>query len=120
MYNFTGPKKIDKNSNSFQDIVIFDANIPSGVYSELEKNTNTKSVLFSYNDVALRWVGLEAWTYSLDFNITQDILKHESVVLTFDGVDTIADISLNGHELGKTKNMFTRYRYDVAEVLKEV
>lgn len=97
-----------------------DITIPSGVYSDLEQNKYTNSVLFSYNDVALRWIGLDNWSYSLKFNITEDIIKHQFVLLTFDGVDTIANVTLNGHNLGSTINMFSRYRYDVAELLKEV
>lgn len=42
--------------------------IPSGVYSALENANLTDSVLNSYNDVKLRWIAKEKWTYSIDFN----------------------------------------------------
>lgn len=38
-------------------------------------------------------------------------------VLRFDGIDTIADISLNGMHVGRTENMFTEHVLDVAEAL---
>ena len=34
-------------------------------------------------------------------------------VLTFNGIDTISEIRLNGEFLGKTENMFIRYEFDV-------
>ncbi|KAE8745628.1 hypothetical protein FOCC_FOCC007629 [Frankliniella occidentalis] len=34
------------------------------------------------------------------------------------GVDTVADVYLNGHLLGHTDNMFVRYRFDVKDLLK--
>lgn len=38
--------------------------------------------------------------------------------MTFHGIDTIANISLNGVHLGTTDNMFVRYVYDVRDILK--
>lgn len=39
-------------------------------------------------------------------------------MLVFHGVDTVADIYLNDKLLGRTDNMFVRYRFDVKGVLK--
>lgn len=48
-------------------IVIGNQSIPSGVYSALEEVNVTESVLHSFNDVKLRWIANENWTYSLTF-----------------------------------------------------
>lgn len=101
-------------------IEVKDISIPSGVYSDLEAAGLTESVLFSYNDVDLRWIGLENWTYTLDFNLTSDELKHDFVMLTFNGLDTLTEIYLNGESLGFTDNMFIRYRYNVKDILINV
>ncbi|CAO1424510.1 unnamed protein product [Diamesa serratosioi] len=87
--------------------------IPNGVYSALEEAQVTESVLYSFNDVALRWIGLDKWTYSLHFEVTKDELTHSQVLLAFHGLDTLADIYLNEQLLGSTDNMFVRYRFDV-------
>lgn len=65
----------------------------------------------------LRWIGLQNWTYTLEFNTTSDELRHEFVILTFNGLDTLAEIFLNGESLGTTENMFVRYRFDVKNIL---
>lgn len=69
--------------------------------------------MYSFNDVELRWIGLDKWTYSLKFQVTKDELTHSRVLMTFHGLDTLADIYLNNQLLGSTDNMFVRYRFDV-------
>lgn len=51
-------------------IKIENEQIPSGVYSALERSNITDSVLKSFNDVNLRWIAKENWKYSIDFNGT--------------------------------------------------
>lgn len=79
-----------------------------------------ESVLFAYNDVELRWIGRENWIYSVEFTVSQDDIQHKFVILTFDGLDTLTNISLNGRSIGSTNNMFVRYRFDVKDDLIEV
>ena len=47
-----------------------------------------------------------------------DFLKEEKLILRFDGIDTIADIMLNGTILGHTENMHRIFEYSVRELLK--
>lgn len=100
-----------------QGIELHDVTLPSGVYSELENANITESVLFSYNDVKLRWIGLEDWNYKRKIMISEADIEtlnaREFVVITFHGLDTIATVTLNNVVLGSTKNMFVRYRFDV-------
>jgi beta-mannosidase len=74
--------------------------------------------LYSFNDVTLRWISLDNWTYTLNFDVPDDFLKHSFIILTFDGIDTIANITLNNQLLGQTQNMFTRHSYNVRKLLK--
>lgn len=104
----------------YSGIKLHDISIPSGVYSDLENAGATESVLFSYNDVDLRWIGKENWTYSLKFNATKDEIQHNFVILTFNGLDTLTNISLNGQSVGSTNNMFVRFQFDVKDILIEV
>uniref|UniRef100_A0A8C7WTV1 beta-mannosidase n=1 Tax=Oryzias sinensis TaxID=183150 RepID=A0A8C7WTV1_9TELE len=63
---------------------------------------------FRFNDVSYRWIALENWTYSTTFAAS----AQQEVELIFDGVDTVASITLNGNLVGKTDNMFRRYVTD--------
>lgn len=97
----------------FLGIRLSNLTIPNGVYSALEEAKITESVLYSFNDVVLRWIGLDNWTYSLKFDVTKEEITHQQVLLVFHGLDTLADIYLNKQLLGSTDNMFVRYRFNV-------
>lgn len=75
--------------------------------------------MYSFNDVELRWIGLDSWTYSLKFDVTKEELTHDQALLVFHGLDTLADIYLNEQLLGSTDNMFLRYRFDVKNEMTE-
>ncbi|KAM7362826.1 beta-mannosidase-like [Cochliomyia hominivorax] len=89
--------------------------VPSGVYSILYG----EQVLDAYNDVNLRWIAYDNWTYTNTFTMNPSDLKTPRFVnLTFHGVDTVAEIRLNHYLLGRTDNMFVRYSYDVTSILR--
>lgn len=70
LFSTTNAKIVDLGTGwelSNNTIRITGINLPSGVYTELERNNITESVLFSRNDVDLRWIGLINWTYALLF-----------------------------------------------------
>ncbi|XP_055850263.1 beta-mannosidase [Episyrphus balteatus] len=90
--------------------------LPSGIYSSL----HAEDVLLSYNDVNMRWIAYDNWTYSRTFKVEKsDIENVQFVNLTFHGIDTISTIYLNGDVLGHTDNMFVRYTFNVRPQLKE-
>lgn len=63
--------------------------------------------------------GKEDWTYRTTFNVTDEQLAREAAVLEFEGLDTYADIYLNGSLLERTDNMFVGYTLPVKEVLRK-
>lgn len=65
----------------------------------------------------LRWIAHQNWIYSLKFQISAEDLNHEFVILTFHGLDTVAEIFLNEKVLGNVSNMFIRFRFNVKEFL---
>jgi beta-mannosidase len=50
--------------------------------------------------------------------VDSNLVNQPGVFLVLHGVDTIAEISLNGLFLGETDNMFVRYRFNVRNLLK--
>ena len=49
-----------------------------------------------------------------------DVLSHARVVLVFEGLDTAAEVFINGQKVGKSTNMFARYVFDVKNHIKVV
>ncbi|KAI9577054.1 hypothetical protein GQX74_014982, partial [Glossina fuscipes] len=102
-------------SNQNGSIELGNLKIPSGVYSALAKTYG--DVLFSKNDKKLQWIAYENWTYTTTFKVQLDN-NTRAVNITFHGIDTVAKISLNGHHLGVTDNMFLRYSFAVLPYLQ--
>ncbi|MDM7854735.1 glycosyl hydrolase 2 galactose-binding domain-containing protein [Cellulomonas alba] len=64
------------------------------------------------NETALAWMKRVGWAFerALDLAPAGD---DERVDLVLDGVDTVATVSVGGHELGRTANQHRSYRFDV-------
>ena len=52
------------------------------------------------------------------FPVSAALLAEDRVFLVCDGLDTLATVSLNGQELGKTDNMSRRYEWEVKSLLR--
>jgi beta-galactosidase/beta-glucuronidase len=61
----------------------------------------------------------EDWVYKTSFQVTEEQLARGGAVLEFQGLDTYADIYLNGSLLKSTDNMFVGYTLSVKEVLRK-
>lgn len=57
------------------------------------------------------------WTYAATFNADASLLQHKTIQLVSLGIDTIADLDLNGVNIYSAHNMFQRVRLDVARHL---
>ncbi|KAH8360187.1 hypothetical protein KR093_011286 [Drosophila rubida] len=103
-------------SNRNGSLTATEQTLPSGIYSAFRPG----QLLDSYNDVNLRWLAYDNWTYTNSFQFDLDHYKHvRNFNLTFHGIDTIAEIRLNHELLGRTDNMFVRYSYDVTKILQD-
>ncbi|XP_058443272.1 beta-mannosidase-like isoform X2 [Malaya genurostris] len=92
--------------------------LPSGVYTALEQGLIIESILDLKNDITTKWIARDNWTFSLDIPCNQEELNYTNVILTLHGVDTFAEVFLNGELIGETENMFVRYRFNVKQKLR--
>ncbi|XP_034250949.1 beta-mannosidase-like isoform X1 [Thrips palmi] len=94
--------------------------VPGGVYSDLRAAGQLpKDLFYRFNDEDYRWVAKANWTYDRSFQVPRGVLAKDKQVLVLHGVDTVAEVRLNGRVLGTTDNMFVRYRFDVKGILKD-
>lgn len=65
----------------------------------------------------------EFWKNDFDirstFSVSAEEIASEEILLTFYGIDTVADVFLNGKKLGHTENMHRTWVYQVKELVKE-
>ncbi|RVE56873.1 hypothetical protein OJAV_G00210580 [Oryzias javanicus] len=105
--------------SSHDGALVLPAEVPGCVHSALLREGLIQDPYFRFNDVSYRWIALENWTYSTTFTASAQLRGKQEVELVFDGVDTVASITLNGNLVGKTDNMFRRYDFSIRELLKE-
>jgi beta-mannosidase len=65
------------------------------------------------NEKAWKETFSQDYTYVCSFEIPGSVIKREHIELVFEGIDTAADIFLNGEFLGKVCNMFRAWRFDI-------
>ncbi|PZQ89132.1 MAG: beta-mannosidase [Leifsonia xyli] len=70
------------------------------------------------NESALAWIGLVDWEYRTRVVPTAAELTAERLELVFDGLDTVASVSLDGEVLAEVANQHRRYRLDVTGRLR--
>jgi beta-mannosidase len=101
-----------------EDIWI-DAPVPGCVHTALLAAGRIGDPFFRDNEDHQQWITEADWVYRRNFDVPGAALARERVALMFDGLDTLATVTLNGKELGRTDNMFRIWEFDVKGVLRE-
>ena len=93
------------------------ANVPGSVHTDLMASGRIPDPFVADNEKRVQWIAESDWVYRTSFACTDELLSEEKVFLVCDGLDTLATVVLNGHELGHTDNMFRRYQWEVKPFL---
>ncbi|WP_027344711.1 glycoside hydrolase family 2 protein [Hamadaea tsunoensis] len=91
------------------------ATVPGCVHTDLLASGLIPDPYLDDNETRLGWIGRSAWTYTTAFEWSPDA---DRVDLLCAGLDTVATVTLNGHELGRTANMHRSYRFEVRDLLR--
>ncbi len=92
---------------------VLPAQVPGCVHMDLLRSERLSDPFFRDQEAQQFWIGETDWTYERTFEVTPDILAHDRVLLRCHGLDTLATITVNGHEVARTDNMFRTYEFDV-------
>lgn len=95
------------------------ARVPGTVHQDLLDHGRLPDPFYGMNEQKVQWVEKEDWLYRTVFTVTADQLKSDAAWLTFEGLDTYADVYLNGSLLLKADNMFVDHKLAVKDVLRE-
>ena len=94
------------------------AEVPGVVQTDLLNNKLIPDPFDRDNEFHLQWIGLADWEYQTTFDVDAATLGREHVELVFEGLDTFADVYLNGQSILNADNMFRRWRVPVKAQLK--
>ncbi|MEU3514853.1 glycoside hydrolase family 2 protein [Streptomyces sp. NPDC006654] len=87
------------------------ARVPGCVHTDLIDAGVIPDPFIGENEREVAWVGRRDWTYSRPLGLPTG--THERTDLVFEGLDTAAQITLDGTVLGRTRNMHRSHRFDV-------
>jgi beta-mannosidase len=93
------------------------ATVPGTVHTDLLAARLIPDPYLDLNEIAVDWVGRCDWRYELNFDWHDDGAKQ--VELVCEGLDTFAELVLNGAIIGETANMNRTYRFDIRGLLRE-
>jgi beta-mannosidase len=94
------------------------ATVPGDVHLDLLANKLIPEPFYRDNEAKLQWIQDADWEYRTTITATPAMLSNEHVDLVFDGLDTYAEVSINGHLILTADNMFRGWRADAKAWLK--
>ena len=96
----------------------YSAKVPSVVHTDLLTHDLIQDPYWRSKEEKLSWIEEKEWHYKKEFEITAEHLTHDFAELNFDGLDTYAEVYLNGALVLEAQNMHKRYRFNVKNKLQ--
>ena len=93
------------------------ATIPGSVYSNLINSGEMESPYFRENEIKDVNYSNKEYEFVCHFNVNNEILSYDEILLRLEEIDTIADVYLNGQLLDHVENMHRVYDYDIKSIL---
>lgn len=96
----------------------FDAVVPGALQYDLIRHDRLSNPYASSKAVQdAEWVHQCDWVYRLNFRLAADCKESSELFLELDGIDTFAELWLNGVSLGSTANAYRSYRLPIDRAL---
>ncbi|MCZ0986287.1 glycoside hydrolase family 2 protein [Streptomyces diastatochromogenes] len=87
---------------------VLPARVPGCVHTDLLAAGVIPDPFLGRNETEVAWVGRREWTYETELRAASG---HEQTDLVFEGLDTAAEITLDGQLLGRVRNMHRSHRF---------
>ncbi len=95
-----------------------DAQVPGTVHTDLLRNKAIAEPYYRVNERYAQWIDKCDWEYRRTFEVAADDASAERVTMRFNGLDTYAEVVLNGETILVSDNMFRTWDVDVTHKLK--
>ncbi|WP_010268423.1 beta-mannosidase [Paenibacillus senegalensis] len=110
------PKQLVLNDWKFKACDELDwmpARVPGCVHTDLFRNGKIPDPFYGTNEHDLQWIDKKNWEYETVFTLPRDMMALDELELVFDGLDTYADIYVNGKMTLSADNMFRTWRINL-------
>lgn len=86
------------------------AKVPGSVHTDLLAHGLIRDPYVGAPEAELQWIGLADWEYRARFDVDAATLAKPNAELRFDGLDTYAEVRLNGKPLLRADNAHRTWR----------
>ncbi|MGO8718781.1 MAG: beta-mannosidase [Acidobacteriaceae bacterium] len=94
------------------------AKVPGEVPLDLLRNKLIRDPNYLDNEANLPWIENANWEYRTTIPVSAELLNRRNIELVFDGLDTCAEVYLNGNLLLSSDDMFRAFRVNAKPYLK--
>ena len=94
------------------------ATVPGCVHLDLLANEKIRDPFVGQNERDQQWVDKCRWEYCASFVVDDPEWRRQKLDLVWKGLDTYADVSLNGTPILAANNMFREWRVDVRSLVR--
>lgn len=97
-----------------------EAKVPGSMYADLMANGLIPDPFFGENEDAATELSARDYYYRRHFNLSfDDVSDNTGFYLVCEGIDTLADIYINGVFIANVENMHTGYRFVVTDTVND-
>ena len=97
----------------------YPAVVPGSVYNDLLLNGLMEDPYYRDNEIKALALMDEDYQYRTVFSVDEVYFSMDEVLLCFEGLDTVADIYLNGVKLDSVCNMHREWQYPVLSLIRK-
>ena len=101
------------------DSIWHKATVPGTIHTDLLANKIIEEPFYRLNELDLQWIDKCNWEYETSFHISSKELSYNNIQLTFNGLDTYADVYLNDSLILQAENMFLRHKLNCKTLLNQ-
>ena len=96
----------------------YSATVPGVIHTDLLNNKLIENPYWENNEQQLQWIENIDWKYRKTFEVSSAQLQDDNIEIVFEGLDTYADVKLNGEQILSSNNMFRAWKADIKALLK--
>ena len=92
-----------------------ETSVPSSIYGTLLEKGLIPDPFYRDNELTALKLMENDFEYQTTIVVTEEMLTCDALLLTFEGIDTIADIYVNDSLVGQAYNMFRTWEFDILD-----
>jgi beta-mannosidase len=103
---------------SADSVIWYKATVPGCNFTDLNNAGIIDDPFYRDNEKKLQWIEEKDWEYRASFMIEKEDWQYSNIDIFFEGLDTYADVFINGKLVLKANNMFRAWSATIKEYLK--